>query len=721
MRGLGALGTLHGRFPLLDVVRETGRAEHRRRCGRRKATGGDGTLSNRSGNYEEPVSGRAEVEREQVAPQASRNPQTSEPDSHPQGVPAHRRRHAENMVFLMRLPFLYAHTLAKTNKKWLQKRHRSRWWKRGNFPRVPRDTIQDVDLQEVPELVKKMIPLGLLFFSATFNLCILQNLKDSLIVTKLGAETLPFLASLGVLPLSVVFMGFYNKLVTHLPFKSVFYLAILPLVAAYAFFSFAVLPVSDYLHPHGLFHAFSSAVPTGLHGLLKIVENWTFSAFFCVAELWGAVVISVLFWSIANDVCTVDEAKTIYPLMGISANIALVIAGNFIKYVNKTFTGGSLQLSFNYLIGSVVVMSAAMLGAKLFMDKNVKSQHHEEAEPTKLSKKKRKGTFREGFAIMRNSPKIMNLALLVIGYSISHRLFDVAWKGQLKDVYPEPQQYQSALADVSVWTGAATIITMLTGKFVFQYLGWGTAALATPVVMLVTGGVFFSSALFCNVMGAGLALAKFGALAGNITQVACKAAKYSLFDPAKEMVYIEMDKDEKRKGKPAVDLVGSQLGKSGASWLSQGLFLCFGSVAASLPVMMTVYIATVGTWICSVFRLKRELRKTEDKRKVELELKKEQELSEKMILQHSQMTVVTLPTEVGGVGSTLSQQAFNGDGHSEELGRSDLGELPVNGVPHQTLIHRSAKSEANGLKKAVKGRTHKNKFDPGASLEPTQS
>ncbi len=28
-----------------------------------------------------------------------------------------------------------------------------------------------------------------------------------------------------------------------------------------------------------------------------------------MAELWGAVVISVLFWTHANDVCTVEEAK----------------------------------------------------------------------------------------------------------------------------------------------------------------------------------------------------------------------------------------------------------------------------------------------------------------------------------------------------------------------------------------------------------------------------
>jgi hypothetical protein len=41
--------------------------------------------------------------------------------------------------------------------------------------------------------------------------------------------------------------------------------------------------------------------------------------------------------------------------------------------------------------------------------------------------------------------------------------------------------------------------------------------------------------------------------------VFARASKYSLFDPAKEMVYIEMDADEKKQGKAAVDLVGSQV------------------------------------------------------------------------------------------------------------------------------------------------------------------
>lgn len=76
-------------------------------------------------------------------------------------------------------------------------------------------------------------------------------------------------------------------------------------------------------------------VPAGLHGLVKMFEMWTYSLFFCSAELWGAVVISVLAWTLANELCTVPEAKTVYPLVGIAANVALVVAGNFMKFVNR--------------------------------------------------------------------------------------------------------------------------------------------------------------------------------------------------------------------------------------------------------------------------------------------------------------------------------------------------------------------------------------------------
>jgi AAA family ATP:ADP antiporter len=83
----------------------------------------------------------------------------------------------------------------------------------------------------------------------------------------------------------------------------------------------------------------------------------------------------------------------------------------------------------------------------------------------------------------------------------------------------------------------------------------------------------------------------------SLPQVFARASKYSLFDPAKEMVYIEMDADEKKQGKAAVDLVGSQIGKSGASWITQAFLLGCGSIAAAMPFTGVIFAGVILTWI----------------------------------------------------------------------------------------------------------------------------
>ncbi|KIZ03752.1 ADP,ATP carrier protein 1 [Monoraphidium neglectum] len=144
------------------------------------------------------------------------------------------------------------------------------------------------------ELWHKVVPLGLIFFAASFNLTILQSLKDSIVVVASGAETLPFLMSLCVLPASLAFFVAYGNMVSRLPERSVFYAAVAPLLAFYALFAAVIYPAAPALHFDAA--ALLGAVPSGLHGLVKVVSNWTYSLFFCFAELWGSVVISVLFW-----------------------------------------------------------------------------------------------------------------------------------------------------------------------------------------------------------------------------------------------------------------------------------------------------------------------------------------------------------------------------------------------------------------------------------------
>ena len=100
--------------------------------------------------------------------------------------------------------------------------------------------------------------------------------------------------------------------------------------------------------------------------------------------------------------------------------------------------------------------------------------------------------------------------------------------------------------------GAVTFVMMLLSRVIFRKFGWGVAALITPTVLLITGVAFFGLILFGGTVDpilAKMALTPLFAavLVGAAQNVFSKSAKYSLFDPCKEMAYIPLDQETQLK------------------------------------------------------------------------------------------------------------------------------------------------------------------------------
>ena len=143
---------------------------------------------------------------------------------------------------------------------------------------------------------------------------------------------------------------------------------------------------------------------------------------------------------------------------------------------------------------------------------------------------------------------------------------------------------------------------MLLGRRILNKFGWGVAALITPSVIAMTGGIFFALLLFGTqlaplTLALGTTPLMLAVLVGALQNIFSKSAKYSLFDPCKEMAYIPLDAEQKTKGKAAVDVIGNPLGKSGGSLIQQALIFAFGSLAASTPYLAAVLAVVIFMWI----------------------------------------------------------------------------------------------------------------------------
>lgn len=460
--------------------------------------------------------------------------------------------------------------------------------------------------------LKKLLPMLMLFFFINFNYTILRDTKDALIVTApgSGAEAIPFLKMWGVLPFAILFMIVYSKLSNVLSKSRLFYTMISIFIAFFALFALVLYPYREVLHPTVMADRLQAFLPQGFSGLIAIFRNWTYALFYIMSELWGSIAVSLLFWGFANDITRVTESKRFYAMFGLGANLGMVVSGPTIILFSDIRSKlppnvDAWGVTLNWMLTFVIVSALLAIGIYYWIDKNVltDARFYDPSEVKKAKKEKPKLSLKESFLLLARSPYVCCLAILVIGYGIAINLVEVTWKSQLKLQFPNGNEYNAFMGKFSTITGITTIFMMLfVGGNVIRRFGWGIGALITPIVLLVTGVGFFSFVIFRDSLTGFISMLgttplMLAVLFGTAQNIMSKSAKYSLFDPTKEMAYIPLDQETKVKGKAAIDVVGARLGKSSGSLIQQVLIVSFGSLAAVTPIIGGILFIIIGAWI----------------------------------------------------------------------------------------------------------------------------
>lgn len=302
--------------------------------------------------------------------------------------------------------------------------------------------------------------------------------------------------------------------------------------------------------------------------------------------------------------------------------LAPIIAG---QYVARFASRASNFESSLHRLTVAVTFAGAMICtfyhlSTSFIDKEQGKAVTTTTQPKLSKKKKSKMSMKDSIKFLISSQYLRLIGMLVLGYGLSINFTEIMWKSLLKKKYPDPLDYQRFIGNFSSAVGVATCIVILFGVHVIRVLGWRVGAMATPALMAALAIPFFG----CIFMGIdNPARLTTAVILGTAQSLLSKTSKYALFDPTTQMAYIPLDEESKVKGKAAIDVLGSRLGKSGGSLIQQGLVFLFGNILNASMAVSVIFYSVLLTWLSAANKLsglfiaKTEMQKAEQQQQDE--------------------------------------------------------------------------------------------------------
>lgn len=466
---------------------------------------------------------------------------------------------------------------------------------------------------------QKIFLLLLLKFLISFVYCVLTALKDTVLVTAhhSAAEVIPIIKGSIIFAISIGVVLLYTKLNNCLKQATLFYSTILFFLGLVLLYGFVLYPNANKVSPHAMADWLSLYTEGKYLHWITAFRHWIHVLFFVVAELWGQVALMLLYWSFVNNVCKMQDAKRFYAILIAAGDVALIITGPLVLAYTKKYSHSDFVYTVQALIGYVAYCCLAILFTYWFTNHIIK--------PDGASVSRTPQTLRlslwDSLKHVATSRYLGNIAIMVVTCGLSINIVEGTWKSYLKEAFPKAVDYQSFVSELNFWTGViALVISLFFSGGILRKFGWTTTARIAPVIIGITGSLFFlmsysksNAPCLTNWMGSKLVL--YMVIFGGIHNIAAKSIKYAFFDKTTQIAYIPLDPETKIKGKAAVDLLGSRLGKAGSSWIQIALLelLHTHSIQPLSGILLVFLLITTIAWYRATGNLDKQLRLLEAK------------------------------------------------------------------------------------------------------------
>jgi len=434
---------------------------------------------------------------------------------------------------------------------------------------------------------RTIIPLCFISFFLACNYYILRPLKDTLLITAegAGAEIIPFVKVWLLLPVSILLAAGFSWITARFSLRTSISTILGFFLCSYFCFTFLMFPFRESIHLHSFADYLEHILPVGWKGFSAVIRYWSYAFFYVMAECWGAMVYSVLFWGFANEVTKMADAERAYPYLTLAGTLAAFVAGPLGVYLSMepSFPFGNTRWEQSMYALTLLVLVCGLAALVIFM--SLPGELFTASKPSN----KPKLSLRESITYLTQSRHLMMIALICFSFNMMINTTEVFWKDQLLKRYPDPNDLNSYMNGITVITGLlSSLLTLLVCRPSLKRFGWTFTALITPIVALLTGSLFFGAILYTTFL-------PLVVLLGSLHICLSFSSKYTLLDPTKELAFIPLESELRLTGKAVIDGVGSRLGKASSSFLFQCLLMIFPSISACAPFLsiFLIFIAFV--------------------------------------------------------------------------------------------------------------------------------
>lgn len=304
--------------------------------------------------------------------------------------------------------------------------------------------------------------------------------------------------------------------------------------------------------------------------------------FFIWTSVFNLFVVSV-FWSFMTDLYTDTQARRLFGFIAAGGTVGALTGPILTALLIEPLGPRNLLLVSATFLGCAVICIVRLSKYSKAVD-TPQNLDNPDNSPD-INNTAIGGSIWAGFTLVLRSPYLLGICLLMMFFTTLATFLYFMQAEIVRDAFDDSSQRTAVFASIDFAVNALTLLTQLffTSRLI-QHLGLAITLAIVPILLAVSFLVLGLSPVLVALIG---------------VQIIRRAGNYAVMKPAREMLYVVLDREQKYKAKNFIDTFVYRGGDAISSWVYAGM----RSLGLSLSTVAYIAVPLALIWAWIAFRL----------------------------------------------------------------------------------------------------------------------